>query len=225
MLRFLFGLLFSLFWASAFITGKYAVLRLPPLDGLSLRFLLAAVVIALLCLLWQRTAPAVWRNPALWRHGWVLGLLNYVLYLGLSYTGLQTVSPGLVVLIVSTMPFVTTLAVSLISGRWVWLQWLAVALGFAGVYVVLAVRMPQAAWSAGIVWTILGMLALAGGTLFYQLRAYAHPALPLTGVQNLFGGLLLLPLSTPPHGLRPWASRYLQQRCGIRCLWCRCWPC
>ncbi|MBN6743418.1 EamA family transporter, partial [Acidithiobacillus sp. MC6.1] len=67
-----------------------------------------------------------------------MALFNYVLYLGWSYTGLQTVSPELVVLLVSTMPFVTTFVVSLIARRWLWLQWVAILLGFIGVYVVLS---------------------------------------------------------------------------------------
>lgn len=198
-MRWLFGVVFSLLWSSAFIAGKYSLVYLPPIDVLSLRFLSAGVLILAVC--WgmrrQEALAAWWTDKRLWRDGWILGLLNYVLYLGFSYTGLQTVSPELVVLLVSTMPFVTAFAVSCITRKWSWLQWLAIGVGFAGVYIVLSVRMPQAQGGVGIVWTLLGMLALAGGTLFYQFYAARHHALPLTGIQNLFGGLILLPLSAP----------------------------
>ena len=197
MFRFAFGVLFSLLWSSAFIAGKYMVLRLPPLDGLSLRFLLAGVLIFIISFIMERGSLVHWRCKTLWVHGLILALFNYVLYLGWSYTGLQTVSPELVVLLVSTMPFVTTFVVSLIARRWLWLQWVAILLGFIGVYVVLSTRMPHASFSIGVIWTVLGMLALAAGTLFYQFKAHDHRVLPLTGVQNLLAGLILLLVSTP----------------------------
>lgn len=198
-MRLVFGIVFSLLWSSAFIAGKYCLEYLPPLDVLSLRFLLAAALLFALCWWVKRSGQggSGLADKRLWLHGMALGMLNYVLYLGFSYTGLQTIPPELVVLLVSTMPFVTTLAVSCVKRKWSWLQWLAISLGFLGVYIVLSVRMPETGWSIGIAWVVLGMLALAGGTLFYQFTASRHQALPLTGIQNLFGGLILLPFSNP----------------------------
>ncbi|WP_231718159.1 DMT family transporter [Neisseria sp. 74A18] len=198
MMYLLFGMLFSLLWASAFIAGKYTLQTLEPLDMLSLRFLLAAALVFALCVwLTHKGADLGWRGKSLWLHGFLLGLTNYALYLGWSYTGLKTISPELVVLLVSTMPFVTAFVSSLITRQWSWLQWAAILLGFAGVYAVLSARMPQAGWDIGIVWTLMGMLALAAGTLIYRAVAGKHHLLALTGVQNLFGGLLLLPFASP----------------------------
>ena len=197
MFRFMFGVVFSLFWTSAFISGKYLVAYLTPLDLLSLRFLLATVMMTPIALFITRGDLSVYRNKQLWVHGAILGVLNYVLYLGLSYMGLQTVSPELVVLIVSMMPFVTNFVVSLITNRWSMVQWLAIGLGFTGVYLVLSAKMPKVSLTVGIVWTCLGMLALAAATLFYQYKASHHKALPLTLIQNLVAGVVLLPLANP----------------------------
>lgn len=201
--RLFFGMCFSLLWASAFIAGKYTLLSLPPVDVLALRFFLAAALTALLGLLLRRPANA-WRDRRLWRDAAVLGGLNYALYLGLSYTGLQTVSPEMVVLLVSTTPFVTTLAESCLGRRWSWQPWPAIVLGFAGVYLVLSARLSAPVWAPGVMWALAGMLALSAGTLFYQYRACQHPPLVLAGLQNLFGGLWLLPLSTPAAWAAAW---------------------
>lgn len=197
MKKFLFGVVFSFIWASAFIAGKYSLAQLPPIDVLSLRFLLAGILLMILTAIWYKGRWSLWQDKTLWWHGFILACLNYVLYLGLSYTGLKTVSPELVVLIVSTMPFVTTFVQSAIHRQWLWLQWLAITIGFLGVYVVLSARMPTTSLSIGVIWAVVGMLALAMGTLFFQFVAHRHDVLVLTGVQNLLAGLVLLPLSTP----------------------------
>lgn len=197
MMKFIFGVVFSFLWASIFIAGKYALIQLPPMDVLSLRFLVGGVLIAIISLIVNKGRFDVWRDKSLWQQGLVLACLNFTMYLGFSYIGLQTVSPELVVLIVSTMPFVTTFALSIIQRQWLWLQWLAISIGFIGVYVVLSARMPTATLSIGVIWTVLGMLSLAVGTLFYQFYAHRHDVLALTGVQNLLAGLVLLPLSHP----------------------------
>ena len=122
-------------------------------------------------------------------------LLNYALYLGFSYTGLQTVSPQLVILLVATTPFITALLSVLLGTRLHAKLLLAIAIGFSGVYIALSDKLDNAAFGLGVVWVLLGVVALSAGTLFYQRHAQALHPLPLIGIQNLAGGLLLLPFA------------------------------
>ncbi len=220
-----FGIVFSFFWSSAFIAGKYSLDYLSPLSFLSLRFLLAGCLLLGLYGLYAQqqgknqhqlssdtkiknaTNKPVTYSKLMWRDAIVLGLLNYALYLGLSYSGLQYLSPELVVLLVSTTPFLTAFAQSYLSKRWSKYLWLALILGFSGVVVVLIARMggvtslltqlqnPSEADGLiiGVMWVLLSVLALASGTLYYQLVAYRHNTLVLTGLQNFSAGIMLLP--------------------------------
>src|ERR1700760_1158036 len=84
--------LFCLLWSFAFVAGKIGVTDCPPLILLAARFSLAGIVIL--------SASAFRRDG--WQLGWrevaifaILGVANNALYLGLGYTGLQSVSAGL----------------------------------------------------------------------------------------------------------------------------------
>src|ERR1700757_2357245 len=106
--------LFCLLWSFAFIAGKVGVTYCPPLILLAARFSLAGVIILGLSALrreaWQLTS----RDILLFV---LLGLANNALYLGLGYTGLQSVSAGLGGLIVSANPVFTAALAALLLGE------------------------------------------------------------------------------------------------------------
>src|SRR6201992_3566659 len=84
--------LFCLLWSFAFIAGKIGVTYCPPLILLAPLFSLAGILI-LGCTAFQRDAWTLsWRDIAVFAG---LGVANNALYLGLGYTGLQSVSAGL----------------------------------------------------------------------------------------------------------------------------------
>mgnify|MGYP000305278254 CR=1 FL=1 len=115
---FLFGCLFSLVWSSAFVAGKVSIDYVLPLNFLFFRFVSAGLLLLAVWAWLNRRQPfAGLRNRRLWLVGSLLGLLNYALYLGFSYTGLQTVSPQLVILLVATTPFITLLLSVLLGTR------------------------------------------------------------------------------------------------------------
>ena len=199
---FLFGCLFSLIWSSAFIAGKVSLDYATPLNFLFFRFVSAGGLLLAACWLLERcrkrhTIPA---DARMWRIGSLLGLFNYALYLGFSYTGLQTIAPQLVILLVATTPFATSLlAAALNRSRLKLRQLSAIGIGFGGVYFVLSDRLAQAAFGIGVLWVLSGVAALAAGTVYYRRAAAGLPPLPLIGVQNLVGGLLLLPFADFPQ--------------------------
>lgn len=97
------GVCFSVIWSSAFVAGKIVVTEMGPFVSLFYRFVGTVFVLGLLC------GRSLWGPQAgrALRAGFVLGLLNNVAYLGLSFSALQLVSPPWVVVIVSCSPFVT----------------------------------------------------------------------------------------------------------------------
>lgn len=111
--------LFCLLWSFAFVAGKIGVTYCPPLILLAARFLLAGILIFLISAFrgeawrmesWQMS----WRDAAIFA---ILGVANNALYLGLGYTGLQTVSAGLGGLIVSANPVFTAMFAALLLGK------------------------------------------------------------------------------------------------------------
>ncbi len=194
---FLVGCLFSALWASAFVAGKVALLTCDPLSLLCARFAVAGLIMVV----WAaaRSGPRSLARRDLWLNGLILGLFNNALYLGLSFVGLQTVSPETTVLIVSTAPFLTTGLTALTGGaRSLW-QMVGGLVGFCGVYVVLSARMRGGGEDpVGLLLIFVGTAAFAVGTVYYRLRGQHHDAVALNGVQNLAGALLLAPFAPDP---------------------------
>ncbi|MDO4682928.1 MAG: EamA family transporter [Lautropia sp.] len=190
---FLTGCLFSLIWASAFIAGKVALPYSAPISLLCARFA-AAGSLMLVWLLISGQA-GVLQKPSLWRDALVLGIFNQALYLGLSFKGLKFVSAEAVVLIVSMAPFFTMAASALLGTAISWRQIVGVLTGFAGVCLVLSVRIVGGDDPTGMLLVLLGTLSFAAGTVWYRYRAAHHPPLALNALQNLAGTLALLPFS------------------------------
>src|SRR6516165_8183164 len=105
--------LFCLLWSFAFIAGKVGVTYCPPLILLAARFSLAGLLI-LGFMAFQRDAWQLSRRDVAVFAG--LGVANNALYLGLGYTGLQSVSAGLGGLIVSANPVFTAALAALFLG-------------------------------------------------------------------------------------------------------------
>src|ERR1700761_5088909 len=84
--------LFCLLWSFAFVAGKIGVTHCPPLILLAARFSLAGILIFAISAFRRDDWSISWRDIGIFA---VLGIANNALYLGLGYTGLQTVSAGL----------------------------------------------------------------------------------------------------------------------------------
>src|ERR1700740_3649634 len=81
--------LFCLLWSFAFVASKIGVTDCPPLILLAGRFSLARTLILGASALRRDRWQLGWREVAAFA---ILGVANNTLYLGLGYTGLQTVS-------------------------------------------------------------------------------------------------------------------------------------
>jgi drug/metabolite transporter (DMT)-like permease len=186
--------LFCLLWSFAFVAGKIGVTDCPPLILLTARFSLAGVLILGISALrgegWQLT----WRDAAVFA---VLGVANNALYLGLGYTGLKTVSAGLGGLIVSANPVFTAMAAAVLLGEALtWRKVAGLLLGIAGVGFIVWHRMSVGtdSWH-GIVYTLASLASIVVGTILFKVLAPTGSLWVGNGVQNLAGGLALLPFA------------------------------
>jgi drug/metabolite transporter (DMT)-like permease len=186
--------LFCLLWSFAFVAGKIGVTDCPPLILLTARFSLAGVVILAISALRGDALSLSWRDAGAFA---LIGVANNALYLGLGYTGLQTVSAGLGGLIVSANPVFTAALAALFLGES--LSWRKVAgllLGIVGVGFIVWHRMSVGTDSLhGILFTLASLASIVFGTLMFKLFAPKGSLWVGNGVQNLAAGIVLLPIA------------------------------
>jgi drug/metabolite transporter (DMT)-like permease len=158
---------FVLLWSSGFIGAKFGLVYAEPLTYLLLRMVGVLVILGVVVVL---TRPK-WPNAAGFRHSVAAGLMVHGLYLGGVFVAIGHGLPaGLVALIVSLQPLLT----STLANRWLGervgvRQWLGLALGLAGVYLVLrdkatAGEATLLAWAS----VIVGLIGITVGTIYQK---------------------------------------------------------
>ena len=185
--------LFCLLWSYAFVAGKIGVTHCPPLILLAARFSLAGILILGATSIrgdWSLS----WRDAAIFA---VLGIANNALYLGLGYTGLQSVSAGLGGLIVSANPvFTAALAALLLGEGMTWRKASGLLLGIIGVTLIVWHRLSVGTDSLhGILFTLASLASIVVGTILFKLLAPKGSLWIGNGVQNLAAGIVLTPVA------------------------------
>ncbi|MGA8900228.1 DMT family transporter [Bradyrhizobium sp.] len=186
--------LFCLLWSFAFVAGKIGVTYCPPLILLTARFSLAGILILGISALRRESWPLTLRDTLVFA---VLGVANNALYLGLGYTGLQTVSAGLGGLIVSANPvFTAALAALLLNEQLTWRKVAGLLLGILGVASIVWHRMSVGTDSLhGILFTLASLASIVLGTILFKLLAPKGSLWVGNGVQNLTAGVVLIPFA------------------------------
>ncbi|MDA9519888.1 multidrug DMT transporter permease [Bradyrhizobium sp. CCBAU 11434] len=185
--------LFCLLWSYAFVAGKIGVTHCPPLILLAARFSLAGILILGTTSIrgdWSLS----WRDAVIFA---VLGIANNALYLGLGYTGLQSVSAGLGGLIVSANPvFTAALAALLLGEGMTWRKASGLLLGIIGVTLIVWHRLSVGTDSLhGILFTLASLASIVAGTILFKLLAPKGSLWIGNGVQNLAAGIVLTPVA------------------------------
>ncbi len=159
--------LFVVLWASGFVGAKFGMPYVEPLTFLTLRM---GAVVFLLAILAFITRPT-WPDLAGFKHSIVAGLLVHGFYLGGVFISIDRRLPaGLSALVVSLQPVLTsTIANRYLGERVVARQWLGLALGIGGVYLVVADK-TVAGEATAIGWTaaLCALLAITVGTLYQK---------------------------------------------------------
>lgn len=192
----LLGLGFVALWATGFVGAKYGLPWAGPFDFLAIRFVIVAVLLLGVALLWRAPWPRSTRAVA---HIAVAGLLLHGVYLGGVFAGIDAGVPaGTTALIVGSQPVLTAVVVGPLLGERVRPhQWAGFALGFVGLVLVVGeqLALPGADRAGGLAAIVIALLGITAGTL-YQKRFC--PALDLrsgTAIQYTAAALAMIPVA------------------------------
>lgn len=202
--------LFVLLWSTGFIGARLGLPHAGPLTFLALRYGLAAGLLVLVALAMRAPWP---RRACEIGHYAVAGLLVHGLYLGGVFVGISLgVEAGVSALIVGLQPLLTAALAGLLLGERVApRQWAGLALGLAGVALILAPKLGRGAGDAlGSLACVAALIGITAGTL-YQKRYCARMDLR-TGslVQLVAAGLVTAPLAWLFEDLRvDWTGEFV----------------
>jgi drug/metabolite transporter (DMT)-like permease len=181
--------LFVILWSSGFIGAKYGLPYAEPFTYLSVRMGLGVALFAVIVIV----SRPLWPPMRLVLHSAVTGLLAQGLYLGGVFVSIHLGLPaGLIALITGLQPVLT----STLANRWLGervglLQWVGLALGLVGVYLVVQGRVAiggtlPGAWVAAIT----ALIGITVGTL-YQKRYCARVDLRISMLVQLAASSLV----------------------------------
>jgi drug/metabolite transporter (DMT)-like permease len=185
---------FCLLWSSAFAVSKVAITDSPPLLLLTVRFLLAGVLMLAIAAVSGMRLRLDRRDLVLFA---LLGVANQAVYLGLGYLGVKTIASGLAALIISANPVLTAaLATAWLGERITWRRLAGLALGIGGVALVVQHRLALGAdhW-AGILFSLAALVSLAGGTILFKRFTPRGDLWIGNAVQSIAAGLALAPVA------------------------------
>jgi drug/metabolite transporter (DMT)-like permease len=166
--------LFVLLWSTGWISARFAAPYAEPLTFLVWRYVLAGLALTAFAL----AAGAVWpRRMADIGHALASGVLLHAIYLGGVWWAIAHGLPaGISGLIAAIQPILTALlAPALVGERISGVHWTGIALGFAGIALVLEPKLaliPQnglGGTALPLLVNLVGMVSVTAGT-FYQKR-------------------------------------------------------
>ena len=187
------ALFYILLWSSSFIATKVGVTHSPPLLLLSARFLVAALLMALLACAWRLPRP---QNLSSWGRLALFGLLNSALYMGCNYIAQRSLSAGMGAIIAATNPLLLTLVAPFaLRERLTGWRILGLILGFGGVLFVMGARLNEHRHLdtlGGMLFSFVGVACLVGGTVFYKHFSPNEHPIVVNAVQLGTAGLVLV---------------------------------
>jgi drug/metabolite transporter (DMT)-like permease len=168
------GVTFILVWASGYVVGELATEVMPPLTVMLWRFVLSLAALAAIAVIRREPWP---RGRELWALAGI-GTLMFAVQFGGLYTALaEGMPPGTVALVACSSPLlIATANATLGWERLTALRWAGIGLGVVGVIVTLSDRVGRPPSTAALIWTLLGLIGLAAGTLLHgRLRPESGP--------------------------------------------------
>ena len=182
-------------WGSGFIATKIGLQYAPPFTFLTLRFLFGLVCLVPILLVMRPRFPG---SRAEFGHVVVAGLLMHAVHLGGShYTQYLGMSAGITALILSAQPLITALiAVRWMGERLARRQWAGVAIGLAGVALIVWHKVDVREASAGsLVAVTVALAGVTAGTLYQRIYCPLVDLRSATFVQFIVTIAVLAPLA------------------------------
>jgi drug/metabolite transporter (DMT)-like permease len=181
-------------WGSTFLAIAVVVRDLPPFLAMAMRHLAAgALVFAWVMMRRRETEPLGWKQ---WGAAFVFGGALFLVGHGLLAWAQQEVPSGIAALLVGTIPLWFAILARIFLGERLGGRALAgLALGFAGLFLLVD---PSGQEGAEPVWAlviVLGALGWVAGSLYSQRSPLPKDTLLGAGMGMLAGGMLLLAVS------------------------------
>jgi drug/metabolite transporter (DMT)-like permease len=188
--------LFVLIWATGFVVARLVAPYSEPLSFLSLRFALAAAVIAAAALMvradWPKTAQG-------WRDALVGGVLLHGLYLGAVFWSIKHGLPaGIAALVSGLQPLATGLLVGPLLGERVTAKrWAGFTLGTLGALLVIAPKLGAADGVPPLPLAVClaGMLSITLGTIWQKRKAGTVDLRSNASIQYVGAVLVTVPIA------------------------------
>ncbi len=161
-------LLFVVLWSTGFIGAKLGLPDCEPLTLLSLRYACVLVLMAAVAVATRAPWPADRRQ---WLHIGVSGLLIHAVYLGGVFTAIRLGLPaGVTALVVGLQPVLTALGAGLfLRERVRATQWAGLALGLAGVVLVVANKVAGGPSAISLLApAVIALVGITAGTLYQK---------------------------------------------------------
>ena len=191
---------FVLVWGSGYLASKVGMQYAPPFTFLSLRYIFGVLCIVPWVLI---TRPAWPANRREFFHVCVAGLLMHAMTLGGShYAQYLGMSAGITALLLSTQPLITAIVAHRTMGERLGLvQWSGVALGLAGVALVVWHKVDvKAVTLASLVAVAVSLAAMTTGTLYQRAFCRTADLRSAAFIQFVLSLLVLAPLAWGVEG-------------------------
>ncbi len=162
---------FVLIWSTGFIVARFGMPHAPPMKFLALRYLLSVACFGVWAMAARAAMPA---DRTQVKHLAVTGILMHAGYLGGVWAAVKLgMGAGLVALLVGLQPVLTAVWVSSRGGAVAVRQWAGLALGFAGLALVVWQKLGIGEIHAiNFLLALLALVSITAGTL-YQKRFVA----------------------------------------------------
>ncbi len=184
----IFPLIFVLLWSSAFITTKPIIDHSDPFAALAFRFALVAFGFFLFSVYSRQKILVGKRN---FLESFLSGVLFHGFYLGGVFYSISIGMPTAIAALIVTLQPVLTNALSgpILNEKVSTKQWIGVLLGFTGAGLVLGFDVGSKIPAAGLIATIIALLAITFSTL-WQKKLSNNLPLPVSNMNQALGGCL-----------------------------------
>ena len=196
-----FPFIFILLWSSAFITTKPIIDNSDPFSALAFRFALVALGFFLFSIYSKKKIIIDRKN---FFESFFSGVLFHGVYLGGVFFSISKGMPtGIAALIVTLQPILTNaLSGPILNEKVSTKQWVGVLLGFVGAALVLGFDIGSKIPTAGLVATIIALVAITFSTL-WQKKISNNLPLSVSNTYQALGGcvfhLLIIFLFVDPY--------------------------
>ncbi len=201
--------LFVLLWSTGFVGAKYGLPYADPFIFLSVRILIASVILFLIALVLK--LPVAIGASAI-RRSSLIGFFLHACYLGgVFYSISKGLPAGVAAVVTSLQPvLVSLLALKVLGEQLKAKQVVGLVLGLAGVVLVLGPSFEQDIPTSGVIGILVALIGSTAATLLQKKIGADVPLISGTAYQYLASGLILAIAAIATNGTCiQWSSQFI----------------